>query len=54
MSKKEFDSDGSGSLLNQWRHAWQEKILNHAHIQYELKDKIYQLLVSGKSMSAVY
>ncbi len=33
--------------------AWQEKILNHAHIQYELKDKIYQLLVSGKSMSAV-
>ena len=33
---------------------WQEQILNRAHIQYELKDRIYHLLVSGKSAPAVF
>ena len=33
--------------------SWQERVLNRARIPYELKDQIYRILSSGKSLSAV-
>ena len=34
--------------------SWQERVLNNAHISYELKEKVYQVLTSGKSAASVY
>lgn len=34
--------------------AWQERVLNDAHISYELKDRIFQVLSSGNNIASVY
>ena len=34
--------------------AWQEQVLNRAHISYELKDRIYQVLSAGKDLTATF
>ena len=33
---------------------WQEQVLNRAHISYELKDRIYQVLSAGKDLTATF
>ena len=54
QSDIEIIFEGESALAHNHSLIWQERVLNQAHISYELKDQIYQVLSSEKSLDAIY
>ena len=49
----EISFTGVVTLVHNQVLAWQERVLNIAHISYELKDRIFQILTLGNNLSTI-